>query len=95
MVLVTGVSWDLSAPQGEPYDGVGDTHDEQGQEVNQDDDYDMVAAEIGCPAEYRNSIRGPVSCGQGQSPVQQTPTRYPVGNCSEGYGAHMVISLPN
>lgn len=75
MVLVTGVSWDLSAPQGEPYDGVGDTHDEQGQEVNQDDDYDMVAVEIGCPGEYRNTI-----CGQGQSPSRQTPTRYPVGN---------------
>jgi hypothetical protein len=45
MVLVTGVSWDLSSPESNSNDGVGDTHDEQWETVHQDDNNDVVPAE--------------------------------------------------
>lgn len=45
MVLVTGVSWDLSSPESNSNYGVGDAHNEQWETVHQDDDNDVVPAE--------------------------------------------------
>lgn len=45
MVLVTGVSWDLSSPESNSNYGVGDAHNEQWETVHQDDDDDVVPAE--------------------------------------------------
>lgn len=45
MVLVTGVSWDLSSPESNSNYGVGDTHNQQWETVHQDDDNNVVPAE--------------------------------------------------
>ena len=44
MVLVAGVSWDLSSPKSNSNNGVCDTHDEQWKTVHQYNDNNMVAA---------------------------------------------------
>lgn len=45
MVLVTGVSWDLSSPESNSTNGVVDTHDKQWKTVHQDDNNNVVLAE--------------------------------------------------
>lgn len=44
MVLVTGVSRDLSSPESDSDHGVCDAHDEQWEAVHQHNDNDMVPA---------------------------------------------------
>ena len=42
MILVTGISRDLSSPESDSNDGVCDAHDEQWEAVHQYNDDDMV-----------------------------------------------------
>lgn len=47
MILVTGISWDLSSPESNSNNGVCDTHDEQRKAVHQYNDNNMITAKNG------------------------------------------------